>query len=359
MAAERVTIERFIELAKVHPVLDVRSPGEYNHAHYPGAHSLCLFTDEERKVVGTAYKQQNREQAIKIGLEYFGVKMRSMVEAVEAIIAARPDPTDKTVLVYCWRGGMRSAGVSWLLDLYGFKVFTLVGGYKKFRNKVLEVFTLPFRFNILGGYTGSGKTETLKIMQDRGERFVDLEGIAVHKGSAFGAIGLPPQPGQEMFENLLALDLLRFENDLSNPDAAPIWLEDESQRIGLVNVPGAIWANMRQSPVYFADIPFEERLKHVVEEYGVLERQKLIDATSRIQEKLGGMNAKTVTMYLLTDNIPEAFRILLAYYDRFYTKALHNREALHTLLYTVNCKSITAENADEIIRVARNRSEKV
>jgi len=359
MAAERVTIERFIELAKAHPVLDVRSPGEYKHAHYPGAHSLCLFTDEERKVVGTAYKQESREQAIKIGLDYFGVKMRSMVEAVEAIVATRPDPSDKTVLVYCWRGGMRSAGVSWLLDLYGFKVYTLVGGYKKFRNKVLEVFALPFRFNILGGYTGSGKTETLKIMQEKGEKFVDLEGIAVHKGSAFGAIGLPPQPGQEMFENLLALDLLRFEKDLSNPDADPIWLEDESQRIGLVNIPGALWARMRQSPVYFADIPFEERLKHVVEEYGVLERQKLIDATGRIQDKLGGLNAKTVTMYLLEDNITEAFRILLAYYDRFYTKALHNREALHALLYTVNCKSITAENADEIIRVAHNRSEKV
>jgi tRNA 2-selenouridine synthase len=116
---------------------------------------------------------------------------------------------------------------------------------------------------------------------------------------------------------------------------------------------------MRQSPVYFADIPFEERLKHVVQEYGILELQKLIDATDRIQEKLGGMNAKTVIMYLLSGNITEAFRILLAYYDRFYTKSLHNREALHTLLYTVNCKSITAENADEIIRVARDRSEKV
>jgi tRNA 2-selenouridine synthase len=360
MAAERITIERFLELAKVHPVLDVRSPGEYNHAHLPGAHSLPLFSDEERKLVGTAYKQESREQAIKIGLDYFGVKMRSMVETAEQLITTyKKEENDKTILVYCWRGGMRSAGVAWLLDLYGFKVYTLAGGYKKFRNKVLETFTLPFRFNILGGYTGSGKTETLKIMQRKGEKVVDLEGIAVHKGSAFGAIGLPPQPGQEMFENLLATELMLFEADLSNPDADPIWLEDESQRIGMVNIPGALWANMRQSPVYFADIPFEERLNHIVQEYGVLEQQKLIDATSRIRERLGGMNAKTVTMYLLVGNIAGAFRILLEYYDRFYIKALHNREALHALLYTVTCKSITAENAEEIIRVARNRSEKV
>jgi len=354
MAAERISIERFLELAKLHPVLDVRSPGEYTHAHLPGAHSLPLFTDEERKVVGTAYKQQSREQAIKIGLDYFGMKMRSMVETAEQIIASQQkDPSDKTILVYCWRGGMRSAGVAWLLDLYGFKVYTLAGGYKKFRNKVLETFTLPYQFNILGGYTGSGKTELLKLMKQKGEQVVDLEGIAVHKGSAFGAIGLPPQPGQEMFENLLALDLMRNDAD------KPVWLEDESQRIGLVNIPNALWANMRRSPVYFADIPFEERLNHITQEYGVLEQQKLIDATARIREKLGGMNAKTVTMYLLMGNIKDAFRILLEYYDRFYTKALHNREALHTLLYTVTCKSITAENADEIIRVAQNRSEKV
>lgn len=354
MAVERISAERFLELAKAHPVLDVRSPGEYNHAHLPGAHSLPLFTDEERKVVGTAYKQQSREQAIKIGLDYFGVKMRSMVEMAEQHIAAQQkDPSDKTILVYCWRGGMRSAGVAWLLDLYGFKVYTLAGGYKKFRNKVLETFTHAYTFHILGGYTGSGKTEILKVMKAKGEQVVDLENLAGHKGSAFGAIGLPPQPGQEMFENRLAMELMQVD------PAHPVWLEDESQRIGLVNIPNAVWTQMRHSPVYFADIPFEERLNHIVQEYGVLEQQKLIDATGRIREKLGGLNAKTVTMYLLMGNIRDAFCILLEYYDRFYTKALHNREALHTLLHTVTCKSITAENADEIIRVAQTRSEKV
>ncbi|MFZ1858338.1 MAG: rhodanese-like domain-containing protein, partial [Chitinophagaceae bacterium] len=135
MAIEKLHIEKFLELAKQHPVVDVRSPGEYAHAHIPGAYSLPLFTDEERKLVGTAYKQQSREQAIKIGLDFFGGKMRKMVEEVEqfGIRSSELNSANtqlktqhsKTVLVHCWRGGMRSAGVAWLLDLYGFKVYTL------------------------------------------------------------------------------------------------------------------------------------------------------------------------------------------------------------------------------------------
>src|SRR5690349_23861593 len=174
----RVQIDEFLKGCKDALLLDVRSPAEYNHAHIPGAVSFPLFTDEERKVVGTAYKQQSREAAIKIGLDYFGPKMRKMVEEAEQLTTH----DSRTVLVHCWRGGMRSAGVAWLLDLYGFKVYALVGGYKKFRNHVLDTFKLPFQFKILGGYTGSGKTEMLRGLEKQGEFVIDLEGIANHKG---------------------------------------------------------------------------------------------------------------------------------------------------------------------------------
>ncbi|MGZ5135861.1 MAG: rhodanese-like domain-containing protein, partial [Flavitalea sp.] len=138
MAAEKIHIEQFLELANSGPVLDVRSPAEYNHAHIPGAHSFPLFTDEERKVVGTTYKQQSRQAAIKIGLDLFGPKMRRVVEEAESIVSnwklpigndQTTDnndkiqlPTANRILVHCWRGGMRSAAIAWLLDLYGFKV---------------------------------------------------------------------------------------------------------------------------------------------------------------------------------------------------------------------------------------------
>jgi tRNA 2-selenouridine synthase len=370
MAIEKINIEQFLDLAKQHPVIDVRSLGEYNHAHMPGAYSLPLFTDEERKIVGTTYKQQSREQAIKIGLDFFGPKMRKMVEEVESIVVSRESlvgsqesgvspkfdvselqtKDSRLVLVYCWRGGMRSAGVAWLLDLYGFKVYTLIGGYKKFRNYVLDIFKKPFQFNILGGYTGSGKTELLKILQQNGEAVIDLEGIANHKGSAFGNIGLPKQPGQEMFENLLAAELSKSIKNVTPPpnttDNLPIWLEDESQRIGQVNIPNDLWENMRNSPVYFLNIPFEERLKHIVQEYGHLNQEQVISAIERISQKLGNLNAKTAVLLLKEGKISESFDILLKYYDKYYFKSLHNRKALNSLLHTIQSNSVTPENAN-------------
>lgn len=356
MAAEKIHIGSFINLAKKYPVIDVRSPGEYKHAHIPGAHSIPLFLDEERKVVGTAYKQQSREEAIKIGLDYFGPKMRPMVEKAEALFSGQPDNESpaKTILVYCWRGGMRSGAVSWLLDMYGFKVYTLVGGYKKFRHHVLETFSLPFQFNILGGYTGSGKTELLTALKDSGEKVIDLEGIASHKGSAFGNIGMPDQPTQEMFENLLSEELNRYYTPISDP-RSPVWLEDESQRIGHVNIPNDLWATMRKSPVYFLDIPFEERLKHIVQGYGGLNKERLINAIDRIKEKLGGQNAKAAIEYLEAENPEESFRILLKYYDKFYSRSLHNRENLNSLLHCIECKSITSENTTPLLAYSRKQ----
>lgn len=363
MGVIKINIEEFLSLAKQHPVLDVRSPGEYKHAHIPGAYNLPLFSDEERKVVGTTYKQESREAAIKIGLDYFGPKMRLMIEEVEKICNQQPTAGLKTancILVHCWRGGMRSAAIAWLLDLYGFKAYTLAGGYKKFRHHVLNIFKEPFSFKILGGYTGSGKTELLKALKEKGETIIDLEDIAKHKGSAFGNIGMPDQPTQEMFENLLGMELRKSianrQLPIDNPSDSlftihhsPIWLEDESQRIGHVNIPNDIWKTMRQSPVYFLDIPFEERLKHITEEYGSLDKQRMIDAIGRIKEKLGGLDAKTAIQFLEEGNTIESFRILLKYYDKFYLKALHNREGLNSLLHSIDCRSVTPENTSQLV----------
>lgn len=364
MAVQRLNITSFLELAQSHLVLDVRSPGEYLQAHIPGAKSLPLFTDEERKVVGTAYKQQSREIAIKVGLDYFGTKMRAMVEQVEAWLAEREKETgkaDKTVLVHCWRGGMRSAGVAWLLELYGFKVYSLAGGYKKFRHWAIDSFRIPYKFRILGGYTGSGKSYVLRTLSERGAAIVDLEGIASHKGSAFGNIGLPPQPSQEMFENVLAWELRKQSgllfSDLSDPEKiespqATIWLEDESQRIGLVNIPQPLWNHMRQCPVYFLDIPFEERLKHITVEYGPLDKQKMADAIQRIQKRLGPLETKTALQFLEEGDIADCFRILLKYYDKWYLKGLQNRENLNALLKNLPAETVAHETNATIVLAA-------
>jgi tRNA 2-selenouridine synthase len=338
MAIEKIHIEAFLQLSKEYPVLDVRSPGEYTHAHIPGAVSLPLFTDEERKIVGTAYKQQNRETAIKIGLGYFGPKMREMVEEVESLT-----PNAKIVLVHCWRGGMRSAGVAWLLDLYGFKVYTLVGGYKKFRKYVIGTFSLPFQFKIIGGYTGSGKTEVLEELEKQHELIIDLEKLASHKGSAFGSLGMPAQPSQEMFENSLAVELQQINWQLQIAgDNRSIWLEDESQRIGDVNIPQALWFTMKKSSVYFTDIPFEERLQYIVAWYGQQDKEKMINAITRIKKRLGGLETKMAINYLLEDKAPESFRVLLKYYDKWYLKGLQNRKLLNSQQVFIACNKVDA-----------------
>ena len=373
MAIEKINIEYFLELSKHYTVIDVRSPAEYKHAHIPGAYSLPLFSNEERAIVGTAYKQESREKAIKHGLDFFGLKMKAIVEEVERILDLRLQNADlnsnkseienlksKIVLLYCWRGGMRSGAVGWLLDVYGFKVHTLIGGYKKFRSRVLDTFKLPFDLKILGGYTGAGKTEVIKELEKAGEHVVDLEDIANHKGSAFGNIGMPAQPTQEMFENILSIRLrtLRYESGNNSPDSnpqliidhLPIWLEDESQRIGLINIPNDLWQTMRRSPLYFLEIPFEERLKHLIEEYGCFDKEKMIDAILRIKERLGGLEAKKAIEFLNEDNTIESFRILLKYYDKWYTKGLHNRENIISLLQIVKCSSVTPENAKKLVQ---------
>ncbi|MEJ7736300.1 MAG: tRNA 2-selenouridine(34) synthase MnmH [Chitinophagaceae bacterium] len=363
MAIEKIDIDTFIELSQHHAVLDVRSPGEYKHAHIPGACNLPLFSDEERKVVGTAYKQQGREAAIKIGLDYFGVKMRGMVEAAEKITFARlPSAADnprgqdlhfnaRTVLTHCWRGGMRSAAVAWLLDLYGFKVYTLNGGYKAFRHHVLETFKLPFRFNMMAGYTGSGKTSILYELARQGEAIIDLEALAQHRGSAFGGIGQPPQPSQEMFENRLALELRIY-----SPSGNCIWLEDESQRIGTVTIPPDIWEKMRRSNIYFLIIPAEARLNYISGEYGYLDKDKLGDAIRRIQKRLGGMEAKTAIEYLAGNNIKECFRVLLTYYDKYYGRSLLSRQKMNECLVHIEGQRIDGkENAQRLIAAWQNR----
>lgn len=365
MAIQKLLIEDFIQLAKQHPLFDVRSPGEYLHAHIPGAYSLPLFTDEERAVVGTAYKKQSREQAIKAGLDYFGPKMRKMVEEVESLVKKHPttnhkQQTTNTVLVHCWRGGMRSAGVAWLLDLYGFKVYTLVGGYKTYRKWVRQQFEKEYSFKIIGGHTGSGKTLVLQQLAQQ-HATVDLEALANHKGSAFGGMGA--QPTQEMFENLLAIALLdtgysildkdasttNYQQQTSNHKPQTIWLEDESQRIGNLQIPMPLWYTMRKSPVYFLDIPFEERLNYITEEYSKTEKEKLVNAVMRIQKRLGGLETKNAINHLLEDNYRESFRILLRYYDKWYQKALHNRENIAALLNKIPCSGVdTLVNTQKI-----------
>lgn len=309
----RVSVSQFLLLAQQQVVLDVRSPGEYAHGHIPGAHSFPLFTDEERAAVGTCYKQVGPEEALELGLRIVGPKMADFV------VEAKRLAPNKQAAIHCWRGGQRSGSMAWLLRQAGFEVHTLEGGYKAYRTALLAYFpTLSLPLVVLGGRTGSGKTKILHELAQLGEQIIDLEGIAHHKGSAFGFIGEAPQPSVEQFENHLfesiqALDLRR-----------PIWIENESRSIGRVYLPDGLWANMKSSRLVVIDIPQEARIAHLLEDYVHTNPEDLSLAFQKISSKLGGLQLKIALEALQNNDYAEAARIALRYYDKTYEHGLSN-----------------------------------
>jgi tRNA 2-selenouridine synthase len=367
MPSQPVSIESFLQLTGQLPVIDVRSPGEYSHAHIPGAFTLPIFNDLQRKTIGTAYKKQSREIAVNIGLNYFSERMKKVLPEANIILAQwrlESQNVDFSIpkgetgfLIHCWRGGMRSATIAWLVSLYGHKTYVLEGGYKSFRNWVFAQFEKKYSFKILGGYTGSGKTEVLKEMQAKGENIIDLEAIANHKGSAFGALGEAPQPSQEMFENLLAIQLWKNSHKISNTNIngqtqntdAVIWLEDESRNIGTINIPKTMWDQMRDSPLYFLDIPQEKRLDHIVSVYGNFEKQNLETCILQIKKRLGGLETKNALELLASDKPKDSFSILMNYYDKLYSRALESRENIQALLNKIPAESVHIKNSALLI----------
>jgi tRNA 2-selenouridine synthase len=295
------------------PLLDVRSPGEFAHGHIPGAVSFPLFTDDERAQVGTVYKQKGKEAALVLGLEFVGPKMAGFVRE-----AARMAPR-KRVAVHCWRGGQRSRSMAWLLGMAGFEVFLLAGGYKNYRQHVLETFgKMPLKLIVIGGRTGTGKTKILYELQKLGEQIIDLEAIAHHKGSAFGWIGNAPQPSVEQFENDV------FEALQHIDPTRRLWVENESRSIGQVFVPGGFWAQMKAAPLLNIAVPFEARVQNLLDDYACLPKADLALSFQKIDRKLGGLQLKTALEALAHDDFRAAAEIALWYYDKTYQHGLEN-----------------------------------
>lgn len=309
-----VGIEEFIALRDHFPVFDVRTPAEYEKGHIPGGYNLPLFSDAERALVGTTYHSSGREAAILEGLEYAGPKMRRMIETVQKATES------KTVLLHCWRGGMRSKSVGWLLNTYGYKVFLLTGGYKTFRNYVLQIFEIPKNIIILSGHTGSGKSDVLEQLKLLKEQVIDLEGLAHHKGSAFGGLGELPQPPQQQFENQLAFYWRSLNSD------RPVWLEDESQKIGSRMIPHPLWRQMRNARVIFLKVPFGSRVERLTGEYGIFQKSELMESIEKLRARLGGVQVKNALDALAQNDLHLCCEILLRhYYDKMYLHGLNRR----------------------------------
>jgi len=326
-------------LAASTPILDVRSPGEFAHAHIPGAISFPLFSDDERAQVGTCYKQEGRDRAVELGFAIAGPKFAGFIAQAKEIAP------DRRVRLHCWRGGMRSGAIAWVLGMAGFEVTTLSGGYKAFRHWALRTTEIPLRVLTLGGMTGTGKTNILAALAAQGEQTLDLEALANHRGSSYGALGLPPQPTTEQFENLIAMQWAKF-----GPDR-PVWIEAESRGIGRCRVPIGVFAQMMQAPILQVARPRSERLALLVEMYGIADIQELITATDRIRKRLGGLRTQQAIDLLQQKQLAAAFDVILDYYDKTYQYDLEKRQVpIHTVEVT-NCSD--AQSAALLIEAAR------
>ena len=338
--AELIQIEQFITLSASHPVIDVRSPSEFLQGHIPGALNLPLFDDHERKVVGTTYKQVNKEAAIYAGLEFAGKKLVALAKEGEKC-AGR----NKTLLVHCWRGGMRSRSMAWLFETAGLNCFLLDGGYKSYRRYVLGEFGGALKLNVVGGRTGSGKTEILHQLKLRGEQVIDLEALAHHKGSAFGALGESPQPSTEQFENELCRVIGTLDKNRE------VWIEDESRNIGKCVVPGELYAQMRNSNLIFLDIPRDKRALHLVRHYGEYDPESLKACVVRIQKRLGGDRTKEALDSIEKGDFYSTAMISLQYYDKAYMHSLDHNHEKYLILPTGEVDPV--RNAELLLKQVR------
>ena len=322
-------------------LLDVRSPGEYSRGHIPGAISFPLFTDAERATVGTLYKQKGKDEAVLEGLRIVGPKMAGFVEE-----AARLSP-NKKIMLHCWRGGMRSASVAWLLQQAGFETRLLKGGYKAYRADIHQFLEQKFPFLVITGPTGSKKTKILQALRDKGEQVIDLETLANHKGSAFGALGMEPQPTIEQFENQLHLELSKL--DLNRR----IWIEDESRKIGTVVLYEGFWKQIKSVPVLLVNLSIQERIEFLVYEYGNFPAEKLEESILKIAKRLGGQHVKAAMEALEFGELHQVAAITLNYYDKAYLYALENRKA--HILHRLDIDGLSHETiAEKIIQLANS-----
>jgi tRNA 2-selenouridine synthase len=323
-------------------LLDVRSPGEYEIGHIPNAVSFPLFSDIERAKVGTCYKQQNKELAFQMGLKFVGPKMAKFVQTAIKLVP------EKKITVHCWRGGQRSQSMAWLLGAAGFDVQVLEGGYKSYRTYILDSFIKSdYKIIILGGSTGSGKTKLLHILREMGEQIIDLEGLANHKGSAFGFIGEQPQPRVEHFENLL------FEALQGIDSTKIVWIENESRNIGRCFIPTGFWEKMKSAPLFNIEIPFENRVENLIEDYAKYPASELAEGFRRIDKKLGGLNFKNAIEALEKGDYSFAARIALQYYDKTYLHCLNENISPKIIKITFNNEKMD-EMARKLITLSRN-----
>jgi tRNA 2-selenouridine synthase len=339
MTPQRIEINRFLELADTIPVIDVRSPLEFLNGHIPEAINLPLFSDSEREAVGTIYKKSGRIPAILEGLKLTGPSMEMKLKKALKIAV------NGKLLVHCWRGGMRSDSMAWLFSQGDIEIMVLEGGYKSYRHAVLDTLSEKRKMIVLGGMTGSSKTHILRALSKKQQQVIDLEGLANHKGSAFGSLGQPAQPTTEQFSNNLYNEWKKLNAD------KPFWVEDESRNIGTIFIPDGFYLNMQDTKVIVLIMDIKTRLPRLMKEYSVYPGELLIASVLRISKRLGGDRTGEAISAIESGDIAKAIEISLTYYDKAYKYGLSKKNG-GNLIYVETDTDDIETNAAMVLEAA-------
>jgi len=260
VSLERISaVDALGKLGSFSTVIDARSEGEYAEDHLPGAVNWPSLHDDERKIVGTSYKQISQFEAKKLGAALVAKNISAHIQR-----DVLDKPREWQPLVYCWRGGKRSGSLALVLDQIGFKVTLVDGGYKAFRAALvadLPQLAVQHSYRVVCGPTGSGKTRLLQALAAQGAQVLDLEALANHRSSVLGMIPGVPQPSQKAYDSRIWAALRRFD------PARPVYIESESKKVGNVAVPEGLITAMRTSPCLRLDLAEDERVALLLEDY--------------------------------------------------------------------------------------------
>ena len=324
-------------LKKGYRFVDTRTREEFEEFHIPGAYNVPLFTVEERKEVSKVYYEKGEKEARLYALKIVGPKLHQMVEEIKEI-----KEREGKVVVYCWRGGLRSLAVAAICNLAGVNVPRLIGGYRAFRQYILKrmgELLKNKKLIVLYGPTGSGKTRIIRTLKEKGYPVIDLEGLAGHRGSVFGGIGLK-QPSQKMFDALLWQEVERLK------ESPCILVEGESRKIGRLFIPEPFWEAMQKGEKIFVELPLEERVKISMEDYGVnrFSPEVYLESLSRIKKILGDEKYREVKSLIEEKRYREAVsELMVNYYDKLYARST-----------PPEVKPIKVENFEEALSAVEN-----
>ena len=310
------TIATLADLDQFSSIIDVRTPLEFAEDHIPGAINAPVLSNEERVLVGTMYKQVSPFEATKVGA---ALVAKNIAHHLETLFADQPK--DWKPLIYCWRGGKRSGSMTSWLRLIGWKAYQLDGGYKAWRHQVLaDLDTLPgrYRYCVISGLTGSGKTRLLHALAASGAQVLDLEALANHRGSLLGAVPGQPQPSQKWFDTQLAHRLAQLD------PARPVFVESESKRIGLVHLPAALMDALHAADGVRVQVNMDERVAFLCEDYAeLLEQPQAFKAQlTRLTELLGRQTIQRWHQLIDQQDKATLFRELIEqHYDPAYRRS--------------------------------------